>query len=138
MGEVSTIGVDIAKSVFQIHGVETGQNSIPLAPIKPPTPNRITVAGTNNDTNANDSQNESTKTIAAAHSLWLCTNKMLDWAKSFMRYRRHPLDVVRSCISGTEDPSGGYASRPTMPGARSSAPAWKSSLRAYWSRPTVH
>ena len=32
MGEVSTIGVDIAKSVFQIHGVDAdGTASMPMA-----------------------------------------------------------------------------------------------------------
>jgi hypothetical protein len=59
-----------------------------FAPINPSTPSKITVAGTINETKAKDSRKASAKTMGAVQPLWLRTNVIVDWAKSFMIFPR--------------------------------------------------
>src|SRR6478672_386208 len=47
---------------------------MPVAPISPPMPNRMTVAGNRSEMNAIDSPKASTNTIGAAQTSWSWTN----------------------------------------------------------------
>jgi hypothetical protein len=47
------------------------------APINPPIPRRIPVAGTAKDTNANDSRNANRKTIGRLYPLYSCTSAIV-------------------------------------------------------------